>query len=100
MYTYKYVHTHTAAIYHSPMWGSFRLAPTIYAVCHNKCVALISITHPPYSLSAHHRLLPDQKVYSSSEHALSLEACSVGVEVTTFEPMQNLLVSWEFKVRV
>lgn len=43
------------------------------------------------------KLLPDHRVRRSGECSLSLEGSSVAVEVTTFEPMQTLTISWSLK---
>ena len=44
------------------------------------------------------RLLQDQHVYQVSDCSLGLENTSVVVEVTSFEPLQELLITWELKV--
>ena len=63
---------------------------------------LVSCTRPLYlvmvCLWPPPRLLPDHQVYMVSECSLSVENTSVKVEVTSFEPTQNLLITWSFKV--
>ena len=44
------------------------------------------------------RLLQDHHVYQVSDCSLGLENTSVVVEVTSFEPLQELLITWELKV--
>ena len=66
--------------------------------CQCKCFALWP-HHPPCSSSSSwYRLLQDQHVYPVSDCSLGLENTSVVVEVTSFEPLQELLVTWELKV--
>ena len=51
-------------------------------------------------LQAVQKLLPDHRVVRASErdHHLSIDGSSVTVEVTTFEPLQEILITWSVKV--
>jgi hypothetical protein len=46
------------------------------------------------------KLLPDHRVVLATDrdHHLSIDGSSVTVEVTTFEPLQEILISWSVKV--
>lgn len=46
------------------------------------------------------KLLPDHRVVRATDrdHHLSIDGSSVTVEVTTFEPLQEILISWSVKV--
>ena len=46
------------------------------------------------------KLLPDHRVVRATDrdHHLSIDGSSVTVEVTTFEPLQEILITWSVKV--
>ena len=44
------------------------------------------------------RLLPEQRVFQSGECCLAVERSTVEIEVTTFEPMQEVTITWEIQV--
>ena len=46
------------------------------------------------------KLLPDHRVVRATDrdHHLSIDGSSVTVEVTTFEPLQEILITWGIKV--
>ena len=46
------------------------------------------------------KLLPDHRVVRATDrdHHLSIDGSSITVEVTTFEPLQEILISWSVKV--
>lgn len=47
------------------------------------------------------KLLSDHRVVRETDHdhLLSIDGSSVTVEVTTFEPLQEILISWSVKVQ-
>ena len=60
--------------------------------------SIISPSPSPLPPPQCYRLLQDQHVYQVSDCSLGLENTSVVVEVTSFEPLQELLITWELKV--
>lgn len=44
-----------------------------------------------------HTLLPEQRVFQSGECCLAVERSTVEIEVTTFEPMQEVTITWEIQ---
>ena len=46
------------------------------------------------------KLLPDHRVVRATDrdHHLSIDGSSVTVEVTNFEPLQEILITWSVKV--
>ena len=46
------------------------------------------------------KLLPDHRVVRATDrdHHMSIDGSSATVEVTTFEPLQEILISWSVKV--
>ena len=69
-------------------------------------LSLDSRTRPPLEfmdglLQIMAKLFPEEKVWLSLEnkHRIEIEGRDVFVEVTSFEPMQDISVNWNVKVR-
>ena len=71
------------------------LSQSMHALVHGPDYYLSLLPLPPPQC---YRLLQDQHVYQVSDCSLGLENTSVVVEVTSFEPLQELLITWELKV--
>ena len=74
---------------------------------YSSTLSLDTRTRPPMEFmdalfQAVQKLLPDHRVVRATEHDyhLSIDGSSVTVEVTTFEPLQEILITWSVKVQL
>ena len=72
---------------------------------YSSTLSLDTRTRPPMEfmdalLQVVQKLLPDHRVVRATErdHHLSIDGSTVTIEVTTFEPLQEILVTWSVKV--
>ena len=98
-----YVNVGTASAVQCVVWNSTISCEWIYIYHHNSFLSHYPCFFNSLSLSrlhVSHRFFPEQSVLSLSQCKLQLGNSSVAMEITQFQPVHLLQLSWTYQVSI